>query len=319
MAVKLSARMSALAALVTPGVRLADVGTDHGYIPVFLCQTGVIPSAIAMDINCGPLQRAEAHVAEFGLGDRIETRLSDGLEKLLPGEADCVLIAGMGGGLIQRILSEGETVLQSVGELILQPQSEIPQTRRFLREHGYQIAEEDMVEEDGKFYFLMKAHKQDRGEDASEKETAEPPEQFCAADSGGNMADTDADRRRLEDEFGPVLLRKKHPVLLRWVRREMRIVLMIRRKLWGAMYETEEGDLRFAVHEPGAAPEEAGCQTASGAGNGTDTEESSSGRMDKKQERLFERLAQAEERWRLLAEADRLLQGAPEKTGNQRS
>ena len=66
---------------------------------------------------------------------------------------------------------------------------------------------------------------------------------------------------------------------------------MIRRNLWGAMYETEEGDLRFAVHEPGADPEEAGCQTASGAGNGTDTEESSSGRMDKKQERLFERLA----------------------------
>ena len=82
MAVKLSARMSALAALVTPGVRLADVGTDHGYIPVFLCQTGKIPSAIAMDVNGGPLQRAEAHVAESGLGDRIKTRLSDGLEKI---------------------------------------------------------------------------------------------------------------------------------------------------------------------------------------------------------------------------------------------
>lgn len=254
MAVKLSARMSALAALVTPGVRLADVGTDHGYIPVFLCQIGKIPSAIAMDVNGGPLQRAEAHVAEFGLGDRIKTRLSDGLEKLEPGEADCVLIAGMGGALIQRILSDGEAVLGSVEELILQPQSEVPRTRRFLREHGYRIVDEDMVEEDGKFYFLMKAHRMEA--EASEQQS-------------------------LEDEFGPVLLKKKHPVLLRWIRREMRILQMIRRKLLGAMYMTEDGQVMFFW--PG--------------------EEGSA-----KQERLSERLEETEKRLRLTEEALKLLE-----------
>ena len=210
MAVKLSARMSALAALVTPGARLADVGTDHGYIPVFLCQTGAIPSAIAMDINCGPLRRAEAHVAEYGLEDRIETRLSDGLEKLRSGEADCVLIAGMGGSLMQRILSDGKDVLQSVTELILQPQSEVPRIRRFLREAGYRIIDEDMVEEDGKFYFIIKAHK-------AESDEEEPK--------------SSSERQRLEDEFGPVLLRKRHPVLLRWIRRELGIAAMINRKI----------------------------------------------------------------------------------------
>ena len=206
MTVKLSDRMSALAALVTPGVRLADVGTDHGYIPVYLCQAGVIPRAIAMDVNSGPLQRAEAHVLEYGLGDRIQLRLSDGVEKLLPGEVDCILIAGMGGGLIQRILTKGEKILEQNPELILQPQSEIPATRRFLREHGYDIFAEDMVEEDGKFYFLMKAHR------VEEKKELMVPQ-------------------ILADEFGPLLLSQKHPVLERFLKREQAIHREIREGL----------------------------------------------------------------------------------------
>lgn len=307
MAVKLSARMSALAALVTPGVRLADVGTDHGYIPVFLCQIGKIPSAIAMDVNGGPLQRAEAHVAEFGLGDRIKTRLSDGLEKLEPGEADCVLIAGMGGALIQRILSEGEAVLGSVEELILQPQSEVPQTRRFLREHGYRIVDEDMVEEDGKFYFLMKAHRME-----DEAEGAEPAGKGEKEASGRREPDgalipeiraSEPDRQRLEDTFGPALLQKKHPVLLRWVRREMRIVQLIRRQLLGAMYETDTGEIGFILHEQDETP-------ASGTGSDKDT---SGWQMDEKQRRIMERFHQAEERYRLLAAAQNLLMESGEK------
>ena len=130
----LSKRLSCLAEMVTAGSRLADVGTDHGYVPLCLYRQGKIPAAIAMDINRGPLERAQEHIREAGVEAYIETRLSDGLAALQPGEADTVLIAGMGGNLTKRILTEGKEVLETVKELVLQPQSEIWKVRRWLRE-----------------------------------------------------------------------------------------------------------------------------------------------------------------------------------------
>ena len=152
---QLSMRLRMNASLVTPGNRLADVGTDHGYIPIALVEEGVIPSALAMDVNEGPLMRAEEHIRLSGLVPYIETRLSDGLEKLGCGEADSVLVAGMGGPLIIRILSEGKRQLAGVRELIVQPQSEIGLVRHFLEESGWNIDVEDMVREDGKYYTAM--------------------------------------------------------------------------------------------------------------------------------------------------------------------
>jgi tRNA (adenine22-N1)-methyltransferase len=149
--------MQRLASMVEPGNRLADVGTDHGYIPIALVQEGKIPSAIAMDVNAGPLKRAEEHIHAFGLDTYIRTRLSDGLAKLNAGEADTVLIAGMGGQLTVRILSGGAHCLDTVKELILQPQSEIFLVRRWLAEHEFRIVEEDIVLDDGKYYPMMKA------------------------------------------------------------------------------------------------------------------------------------------------------------------
>jgi tRNA (adenine22-N1)-methyltransferase len=154
---QLSIRMQRLASMVEPGNRLADVGTDHGYIPIALVQEGKIPSAIAMDVNAGPLKRADEHIQAFGLDTYIATRLSDGLVKLKPGEADTVLIAGMGGQLTVRILSGGAHCLDTVKELILQPQSEIFLVRRWLAEHDFRILEEDIVLEEGKYYPMMKA------------------------------------------------------------------------------------------------------------------------------------------------------------------
>ena len=104
---ELSKRLQAVADLVTAGCRVADVGTDHAYIPIALVQEGRIPGAVAMDVNTGPLERARLHVAENRLEEKIELRLSDGLAALSPGEADSVVIAGMGGGLVIRILTEG--------------------------------------------------------------------------------------------------------------------------------------------------------------------------------------------------------------------
>lgn len=157
MGMKLSKRMRRLASLVTGGNRLADVGTDHGYIPIALVKEDKIPGAIAMDVNQGPLTRAGAHIREFGLSTYIETRLSDGLTGLKPGEADTVLIAGMGGMLTVRILDEGSHCLNTVKELVLQPQSDIQEVRRWLGRHGFRIDLEDIVEEDEKYYPMFRA------------------------------------------------------------------------------------------------------------------------------------------------------------------
>ena len=100
---QLSLRLTAIAEMVTEGNRLVDVGCDHGYLPVYLVQNKKIPTAIAMDVRKGPLSRAEEHIAQYGLLDYIETRLSDGLEALKSGEGDTLVIAGMGGPLMERI------------------------------------------------------------------------------------------------------------------------------------------------------------------------------------------------------------------------
>ena len=154
---QLSKRLMQVASFVSEGNRLADIGTDHGYIPIYLVQKGVVPYAYAMDINKGPLVRAKEHIDKEGLGDRIETRLSNGLDKLLVNEADSVLIAGMGGGLIIDILARGKEVLDSVGELILSPHSEWEDVRRYLGNNGYNIIREDMLVDMGKYYIIIKA------------------------------------------------------------------------------------------------------------------------------------------------------------------
>lgn len=153
--VKISKRMQALADMVLEGTVLADVGTDHGYVPIYLLQTGKIKRAFAMDIKKGPLLKAREHVEAFGLGDYITLRLSDGVSALAKGEADSVLIAGMGGGVILRILEEGEEIITSAKELILQPQSEICRVREYLYQKEYVIDRETMVLEDGKYYSMM--------------------------------------------------------------------------------------------------------------------------------------------------------------------
>lgn len=97
---ELSKRLQAVADLVTEGASVADIGTDHGYIPIYLIEHHIAEKVIALDINRGPLERARMHIVGHGLKEKIETRLSDGLEKVLPGEVDTMIAAGMGGGLV---------------------------------------------------------------------------------------------------------------------------------------------------------------------------------------------------------------------------
>lgn len=218
---QLSKRLSAVASMVTEGNRLVDVGCDHGYLPLYLYLNKKIPSAIAMDVRPGPLSRAREHIAEYGLEKYIETRLSDGLLALSLGEGDTLTIAGMGGPLMERILTAKEEVRESFRELILQPQSDIPHFRRFLREIGWEIVEEEIVLEDGKFYPMMKAV---RGE---------------ARTVPGDMPYTP------EEAFGGLLLKKRHPVLKLYLERELRI----RNEILEKLKEAAADDRRKEVEE----------------------------------------------------------------------
>lgn len=156
---QLSERLTKVASMVTAGNCLADVGTDHGYVPIYLYEKKIIPRAIAMDIGKGPLERAKLHIEESGLSEVIETRLSDGLAALKAREVQSIIIAGMGGPLMVRILSACPEVIASVEELILQPQSEVFKVREWLYNADYEITEEHMVFEDGKYYPMFRAVK----------------------------------------------------------------------------------------------------------------------------------------------------------------
>lgn len=156
--IKISERLRTVASLVTEGNRLADIGTDHGYVPIYLLEQNKIPSAIAMDIGRGPLECAREHILRYGMGEYIQTRLSDGVAAIEPGEADSIVIAGMGGGLVMHIIESGAAVCQRAEELILQPQSELAKVRNFLEKQGYVTDAEAMVAEEGKFYPMMRVH-----------------------------------------------------------------------------------------------------------------------------------------------------------------
>lgn len=149
---KLSKRLNAVASLVKPGSEIADVGTDHGYIPVFLCESGIIKSAVASDINEGPLSSCEALVKQEGLEERISIRLSNGLDELCSDEFDTVIIAGMGGELIADILSRCDYI--SSKHIILNPMTHPELARKFLYDNGFEIVN-DFIVKDGHHYYSV--------------------------------------------------------------------------------------------------------------------------------------------------------------------
>lgn len=207
--IKISKRLCTAASMICDGNRLADVGTDHGYVPIYLLQQKRIPSAIAMDINRGPLERAKEHIRLYQLEEYIQTRLSDGVEALLPGEADSILIAGMGGGLVIHILEDGEAICHEVKELVLQPQSELYRVRQFLDEQGYVVDAEEMVLEDGKYYPMMRVH------------------------YDANTLGLTEGKKQVEYQYGEKLLEMRHPVLLEYLHWEKEIQEQILHKLKG--------------------------------------------------------------------------------------
>ena len=223
----LSDRMQAVVGLVEPCECFADIGCDHGYVAMELIKRRICNKVIAMDINHGPLQQAKSNIKEYGMQEYIQTRLSDGVEALEPGEVEGMICAGMGGRLVIHILTQKKEVVSQMTQLVLQPQSEIDEVRSFLRESGFVIDKEDMVFEDGKYYPMMHVvpctfGKQEKqiAENLAEKckqtgiqhiEDKEPP-------SISEISKEEAQKLlRVQDRFGPCLLEKAHPVLKRYL------------------------------------------------------------------------------------------------------
>ena len=189
-------RMLAIANLVDNSKVLADVGCDHAYISINLLEKGKVDRIIASDLREGPLNIAKDNIKLEGFEERIETRLCAGLCGYEAGEVDTILISGMGGMLVKEILSESIDVVRRADTLILEPQSDLRVVRAYLKDIGFEIIDEDMLNEGGKYYQIMKAVK-----------------------SKARIEDCDELGAMAENEFGPILIKKKHPVLLEFLKK----------------------------------------------------------------------------------------------------
>jgi len=193
--VKLSERLRMVADLAGRDIdSLADVGCDHGWLGISLLLEGHAAHVIGMDLREGPLSRARENAALYGLGEGcFETRLSDGLDRLEPGEADVIVMAGIGGVLMCRLITRGLEAAKCASKLVLSPQSHIESVRALLAAEGFAITDERMCRESGKYYTAMSVS--------------------CRGDT-----------YTLSDEelfFGPVLIEKGNPLFYEYVR-EMR-------------------------------------------------------------------------------------------------
>ena len=152
---KLTERLEKIASLVSDDIVVADVGTDHGYIPVSLLEEKRVKRAILSDINRGPLNNAKEEIQKKKLENLTELRLGGGVSVLKPGEADEIIIAGMGGILISDIIREGFDVCKAADKLILQPMQAPEELRRYLNENNFEIINEHIVNEDFRIYEII--------------------------------------------------------------------------------------------------------------------------------------------------------------------
>lgn len=155
--IKLSPRLQAVAELVKPGLKLADIGTDHAYLPIYLIQQGKSPLAVAIDIHRGPYESALKQVALQGLEDKITVILGNGLEPLQPGQVDVVVLAGMGSATMIEILEAKPELVLKLQQLVLQPMVGVGQMRKWLVENGWAINNEILVKDDGFIYTVLSA------------------------------------------------------------------------------------------------------------------------------------------------------------------
>ncbi len=154
--VRLSERLLTVVNMVSPGLKVADVGCDHAHLAIYLVENDISPFVYATDINKGPLESAAKGVEAAGFSDRIKLVHCSGLTGIHKGDAESVVIAGMGGPLMADIISGSKEVCQNAKELILEPQSDPGLLRHFLEEEGYRIISEEMICEENKYYPVIK-------------------------------------------------------------------------------------------------------------------------------------------------------------------
>lgn len=155
--ITLPPRLACVASMVRSGSRMADIGTDHAYLPVFLIQKGSVRAAIAADVKEGPLQRARDTVLRYRMQDRISVRLSNGLMQLGPDEADDIVFAGMGGELITALLAACPWVKDAAKHYIFQPMTHSEILRCWLVQNGFLVQTEQTVSEGQKVYLILDA------------------------------------------------------------------------------------------------------------------------------------------------------------------
>jgi len=191
-----SSRIEALASLIPSGEVVADIGTDHAYLPIYLIQTNKSPRVIATEVSKGSYQKAKKIIMDLGLKNRIDLRFGDGLKVLDPGEAEVLVLAGIGGLNIVKILKEGIDVAKTAKRLIVNPATGWGYVRKWLVYNGWDIKDEELVYEKSKFYHII----------ATERRTM-----------------TFEDYDPVVMEIGPKLIEKKHcllPLYLEKLQRE---------------------------------------------------------------------------------------------------
>ncbi len=197
---------------------VADIGCDHAFVSMACVRDGLTEHVIAMDVRKGPLSIAQTHIWEYGFGKSVETRLSNGFEAMKLGEATWAVLAGMGGELMKTILQKGKPHLDAGIGLILQPQSELQTVRTYLQDQQYIIIDEDFLQEDGKFYTIIKA-----------------------------IRNTDAKMLPQMDDvelkYGPVLLRKENRVFQEYLIEEQHKMQELQKRL--AMQDTTSAKRRL--------------------------------------------------------------------------
>jgi len=195
---KLPARLKAVADRIPEGSIVADIGTDHAHLPLYLVGGDRCPRAIAVETAAGPYHRAVAAVEAADLADRIEVRFGDGLQVLQPGEVDTVTMTGLGALTQQAILKARPQVRQKLDCLVLQPQGEVGPLRRWLAGSGWHLIDEELVCEGGHYYFILAA-----------RQGASP------------------DYSDFEWQVGPLLIKRRHPLLVDYLQDKMEKLIVI--------------------------------------------------------------------------------------------
>lgn len=216
--ITVSKRLERIAYYIPTGSRLADIGSDHAFLPLYLSERNMIKSAIAGEVHRGPFQAAQRNVAAAKFTAEIHVRLGDGLDVIQHGEVDVISIAGMGGSLIASILERGKHKLKGITRLVLQPNVGEEVLRRWLYENGWTLIDEEIIEEDGKIYEIICA------EPVQESERDSLYQEPLQLDCGLTL---------LRDElflFGPLLVRKPTlPFLNKWKREQEKLQKIVKR------------------------------------------------------------------------------------------